>query len=95
MFCRECGKEMSNMAIACPNCGCGTANTVAASAVDGVPTAIIVLGYVFSILFSLIGLVIGIVVLVKGSSTQKAHGIAITAMSAIFMLLGIVIMANS
>lgn len=26
IICKECGKEFSNKAVACPNCGCPTEN---------------------------------------------------------------------
>ena len=37
MFCNKCGNEISDEAIACPNCGCSTKNTEGATSVQSKP----------------------------------------------------------
>jgi hypothetical protein len=83
MFCRECGREMSNMAIACPNCGCAASNRHASASGEGVSQANIVLGYVLAVLFCPVGLILGIISTVKGNDSQKGHGIAAIVISLI------------
>ena len=60
----------------------------------GVSPAVIIFGYIFAFLFALVGLILGIVTLSSGSQDQKGHGIAITAISAIMMLLGFLMLSS-
>ena len=50
---------------------------------------------IFAFLFALVGLILGIVTLSSGSKDQKGHGIAITAISAIMMLLGFLVQCST
>ena len=95
MFCKECGKEMSEKAVACPNCGCATSNRLVRGSVDGVSSAVIILAYVFAVFFWPVGLALGIIGMSKGSDSQKGHGIAATVISVIFCVIGIAIVAQS
>ena len=94
MFCRECGERMSDKAVACPSCGCGTPNRGTMSG-EGVSVAVIVLAYVFAVLFWPVGLVLGIIGMTKGQDSQKGHGIAATVISVIVMLIGFAILAEA
>jgi hypothetical protein len=59
----------------------------------GAPFAIIACGYSFAFLFAPAGLILGIVTLSSGVQDQQRHGITITAISVIIMLLGFLVFA--
>jgi hypothetical protein len=95
MFCSECGQQMSDKAISCPHCGCATVNRVPNSTTEGVSAPIIPLGYVFGFLIPIVGLVLVIITLTKGSDAQKGHGTAVTIISAVVMLIYIAALSSA
>lgn len=67
MFCRNCGSEISANASVCPYCGVPTdnsANNYAPAQKQGTNTLAIV-GFVFSFLITIVGLICSIIGLVK------------------------------
>lgn len=72
MFCSKCGKEITDEAVVCPGCGCPIKKPVN-------PT----LGYIMGLLFPIIGVVLSIYYLAKGSPGHFA-GVLATSICAWF-----------
>lgn len=86
VFCRGCGKEIHESAPICPHCGApqyvkGTA------APANVSTGLLVCGYASALLFPFAGIVIGIMVLIRGAI---GHGIAILGILSLWAFLAYV-----
>ena len=95
MFCKNCGKEISDSAVVCPNCGVATDNMLQATSAittgqpksaNGFAIAGLVLGLVglfggnYAFLIpGLIGLILSIVGMVK-SKQYAAPGLALAAL---------------
>ena len=60
MFCKNCGKEIDDNAVVCPNCGVATEKMQQATAPTQKNT-IAVVGFIFSFLGGLIGLICSII----------------------------------
>jgi lipopolysaccharide export LptBFGC system permease protein LptF len=96
MFCPDCGKEVSDIAINCPNCAYPLSklkNLTKISSINYQNNELIVVGYIavflsfflFPIFFMLIGLILGIVNLSKGAI---GHGVLQIILSLVFGILG-------
>nr|WP_315141487.1 zinc ribbon domain-containing protein [uncultured Flavobacterium sp.] len=96
MFCPDCGKEVSDNAINCPNCAYPLSklkNSTKISSINYQNNELIIVGYIavflsffiFPIFFMLIGLILGIVNLSKGA---VGHGILQIILSLVFGILG-------
>lgn len=81
--CPFCGQKVSMNTVNCEYCG----KKVDLSKKDS-HTVVIILGYVFSILIAIIGLIISIYLLTRDSSRDKKHGTIILIITIINMALG-------
>ena len=97
MFCKNCGKEIDDGAVVCPNCGVAvsTVPTETQSAPVTQKNTIALVGFIFSFLIGLVGLICSIVGLnrVKNFTgpndvTYKGLAIAGIVISAVNMFLG-------
>jgi len=82
-FCPFCGQKISMNTEKCEYCG----KWVDSSKKDS-HNVIIFLGYVFSLLFAIIGLIIAIYLLSRDSSRNKKHGTVILVITLVNMILG-------
>lgn len=74
MFCKNCGAEIDDKAVACPHCGVATGNLATANSSNGTAVA----GLIFAFIFPLIGLIVSCVGLSKSKSCNgKGKGCAI------------------
>lgn len=90
MFCTNCGKEISDQAVVCINCGVATKN--AAVQTDDKP----ILGFILSFLFPIVGLIISIFEYKKtkeygGDGSLAKAGIIISSIFLGFPLIGVII----
>lgn len=83
-FCTKCGAKVDDLSLTCPNCG--SALNSSADPFDDRPVnstsskynTLCILGFVFSFLFALVGLILSIVGLKKAKSTgEQGAGLAI------------------
>lgn len=100
MFCKNCGKEIDDGAVVCPNCGVATENMakVSAPAAPAQKNTIAIVGFVLSFFTSLIGLIVSIVGLVNAKKPEyngdgKGFAIAGIIISSIETVLIIIIYA--
>ncbi len=102
MFCNNCGKEIDDNAVVCPHCGVAvnmkSYNSQFQPQTDSNTIAII--GFVFSFLFALVGLICSIIGFNKAKNEGAPHrglalaGIIISAVSiGLSILLYIIIIA--
>ena len=90
MFCPECGKELSNKAPLCPNCGYSFNMNVAQQNTKGEMYGLSIAAFVCSFFFCIVGLIMGIVVLSanKGRKcTARSFAIAAVAISGAWIAL--------
>ena len=75
MFCKACGNELINTAVICPKCGSAVSNDM-----ETVPNlkTLLIWGWITAIVVPIVGIVIGIVALVKRS---YGHGVGIIVTS--------------
>ena len=59
MFCKNCGKEIDNKAIACPNCGVGTG--LYAEPTEEKSNVLAIVGFVLSFFIAIAGLICSII----------------------------------
>ena len=95
MYCKNCGKEISDNAYVCPNCGV----KVAEDAPQKNNKAVV--GFICSFFFAIIGLIFGILGY-RDSLTKNGEGkglsiaaIAISAVSIVFNIIFIIMMFGS
>ncbi len=99
MFCKNCGKEIDDSAVVCPNCGVATENMAKnTTPVPAQKNTIAVVGFVLSFFTSLIGLIVSIVGLVNAKKPEyngdgKSFAIAGIIISSIETVLIIIIYA--
>lgn len=80
MFCKTCGKEISDEAVVCPECGCLTHNeavtTESEQAKKGSKTSTIlgIIGIVVAWFFALAGHIVSIIGIVTGIKEYKETG---------------------
>jgi uncharacterized membrane protein YvbJ len=96
IYCPDCGREVSDSAINCPNCAYPLSKLKNKNS-RPIPiiqnNELVVTGYIivflslfiFPILFMLIGLIIGIINITKGAT---GHGVLQIVLSLIFVILG-------
>ena len=77
VFCQHCGNKMKREAVLCPKCGCEN-NLKKKEEKEEVKGSSIVLSYVLSILFPLLGIIAGIYLIAKD---KAAHGVACILLS--------------
>ena len=90
MFCKNCGKEINDNAAICPHCG---VQVQPLKQTNGETNTIAVVGFVFSFLFALVGLICSIAGYKKAVKEGAPHkglalaGIIISAASMIIALI--------
>ncbi len=89
-YCRKCGKELDDNAVVCPHCGVlvddnalkpkSTTNTIA------------IVGFIFSFLIALVGLICSIIGLKKSAETGTGRGLSIAGIviAIVNMVLGFI-----
>ena len=80
VYCRGCAKEIHESAPTCPHCGATQKDIAGAGEVS---SAILIIGYVCTLLFPIVSIGIGVYALVKG---KIGHGIAILGLSLFFIV---------
>ena len=94
MFCKNCGKEISNDAVICIYCGCATGKEVANSDHNEPKTG---MGILLGLLLGLLGLIIGLVMYpantVARKTFLKAWGITFGSLCAFVVVMYILIVA--
>lgn len=92
MFCPKCGKEIMDEAVICPHCGCAT--KAGTNSVGERKTNIFaIVGFIFSFLFAIVGLVLSIIGYKKApeyNNSGKNLALAGIIISAINSVLGII-----
>lgn len=83
VFCRGCGKDIHDSAPICPHCGAPQHSLTHAKPGGGISTGLLVGGYAGAVLFPIVGVVIGIIALVKGA---VGHGIAMLGISLLWVV---------
>lgn len=102
MFCKNCGKEINDGAVVCPNCGVATENMVKASApaAPAQKNTMALVGFILALLgFNLIALILSIVGLTNCKKPEfngdgKGFAIAGIIISSIYMVIFIILFAT-
>jgi len=87
MFCQFCGNEVVATAVVCTKCG----SPIKGGKVTGgeqASTGLITAGYVLGFLMPLIGFIIGIVMLVRGT-TNHGVGAMVVSLCSFFFWIGV------
>lgn len=84
IICPRCGQETPMGQAICAKCGSSLENN----------TAAVVVGYIVSILFSILGLIPGIYLLTRNNEKSKTQGIIICVFSILFMFMGFIFSAS-
>ena len=72
MFCKNCGKDIDDNAVVCPNCGVATDNMAKSTPVPTQKNTIALVGFIFSFFGGLIGLICSIMGLVNSKKPEYA-----------------------
>ena len=73
MFCKNCGKEIDDSAVVCPNCGVATENMSKSTPVPAQKNTIALVGFILALLgFNLIALILSIVGLTNSKKPEYA-----------------------
>ena len=78
MFCKNCGSQIDDNAIACPHCGVATHNlsAVGQTSTNGFAIA----GFVLSFFFALLGIIFSAIGLKKAKTTGSGKGLAVAGL---------------
>ncbi|MDE5943150.1 MAG: hypothetical protein K2H30_02965 [Clostridia bacterium] len=97
-YCKNCGRELSDEAILCTGCGCATDEFNANQAVsqqNGEISTMALLGFIFSFLSSLVGLILSCIAyktaVRENDEKSKTYSKAGIIISSVLMGLGVVI----
>lgn len=88
MYCKNCGANVDDKAAVCPSCG-AQVNGIAAK-----KNTIAIVGFIFSFLFAIVGLICSILGYKKSKTDGAPHGglaLAGIIISIVNMILGIII----
>ena len=101
MFCKNCGKEIDDSAVVCPNCGVATENmSKSTTPVPAQKNTIALVGFILAILeFNVIALILSIVGLTNSKKPEyagdgKGFAIAGIVISCITTAIWIIIIAS-
>lgn len=98
MYCKNCGSLIDNDAVVCPHCGVATDKFAGEVApVKNQKNTLAIVGFIFSFLISIVGLICSILGFKKASTLEgKGKGLAIAGIiiSVINMVLGVVLMTK-
>ena len=92
MYCENCGREIDDRAVVCPNCGVATGRRGVQASNDG--NAVAIVGFVFSFLIAIVGLICSIVGYKKAKNEGAPYGglaLAGIIISAVSMALAVLI----
>ncbi|MCM1546436.1 MAG: zinc-ribbon domain-containing protein [Clostridiales bacterium] len=95
MYCKNCGREISDNAVVCPHCGVQV-KPMGGSSQSGTQgeNTIAIVGFVFSFLFALVGLICSIMGYKKAvneGAPYKGLALAGIIISAVSMVMGLII----
>ena len=93
MFCKNCGSSLDDKAVVCPHCGVATDNARSLST-KNTSNAIAIVGFIFSFLFALVGLICSIVGYNRAKNEGRDHeGLALAGLiiSIINIVLGFIL----
>ena len=93
MFCKNCGKEIDDRAMVCPNCGV-QAGTVAPA--ENKTNVLAIVGFIFAFIMPIVGLICSIIGRNKATASGgDGEGLATAgvAISDVWMVLAIIIYA--
>lgn len=82
MFCKACGSEIVETAVICPKCGTAT-GTASVTETPEKAKQLITWGYVGAVLMPIVGIILGIVNMVKG---RIGHGVGQITVSVFFWM---------
>ena len=98
MFCKNCGKEISENAYVCPNCGVKVENPSASSAHTGNKTnTLAIVGFILAFLVPIAGLICSIIARKQirerdeGGAGLALAGLIISIVEMVFVLLYLII----
>lgn len=90
VYCRGCAKEIHESAASCPHCG-AVQHTETTKNSSGVSVGVLVIGYLCTFFFPIVGIGIGIYTIAK----QKiGHGIAMIGLSLFFIFVFIAVLSH-
>ncbi|MCM1113893.1 MAG: hypothetical protein NC397_00195 [Clostridium sp.] len=103
MFCSKCGNEINDQAVVCPNCGCSTGNDNQSMPLTDAPMikneekkTLASCALVFAILMPIVGLILGIVGVIKYQTSElKKKCIAAIPISIVVWIITAVIMFSA
>lgn len=72
MYCQKCGKEIDDEAVVCTHCGCAAQNQTLRKEDSDVRTSVGVI--VLSVLFPIVGIILGIVYMQSYNETRRYAG---------------------
>ncbi len=91
MYCKNCGKEIDDRAEVCIYCGCGTRQ---AQTTKDETNTLAIIGFIFSFLFAVVGLICSILGYRKAAELNgNGKGLAMAGIIISAVWLGIVIIA--
>ena len=96
MFCKNCGKEVSDNAVICPNCGVATDNYMKTNAQPAQKNTMAIVGFILSFFVTIAGLIISIIAYKNAKKPEyngdgKSFALAGIIISAVSMGLSLVI----
>lgn len=103
MFCKNCGKEIDDSAVVCPNCGVATEKMAQSQPVASQKNTMALVGFIFSFFSSVIGLILSIVGLVNSKKPEyngdgrglAIAGIILSCISTAFYIIIFVVVLGS
>lgn len=94
MYCKNCGKEIDNNAIVCPHC-CAQVNRTAITPAREESNTIAIVGFIFSFLFALVGLICSIIGYKKAPERGGKHrGLALAGIIISSVSMGLALLIN-
>ncbi len=100
MFCKNCGKEIDDSAVVCPNCGVATENMAKNAPAPAQKNTMALVGFILALLsFNVIALIISIIGLSNSKKPEyagdgKGFAIAGIVISCVYIGLYIILLAT-
>lgn len=92
-FCPNCGKQLDDNAVLCPQCGTTFQNGNQTTYVEKKSNGMAVAGFILSFFFALLGLIFSIIGLKKSKETNSGKGLSIAGIiiSTLNMVVGFIL----
>ena len=86
MYCPNCGEKLEENDSICPRCGCSINRTQGSIITPGKETNVFaIVGFIFSFFIGTVGLIFGIIGLVRSKKTKSGEGLSIAAVTISFI----------